>query len=354
MSLEFRPRGFCGYWNAVFLKSNSRIPCGCDHGEPYTLAEADIKGLDFVTDVLNGPALRRMRVRTTIERRAFIDECRRCAFFKPYEPVDTTDRNPRYQRLSESDARVERYLFKVQAKRGWPLGSIDSIADLHLEPSLPCTLRCPGCQQGFVKDLLRREGPPFYLSLEVVEAILESLTRHDVDVRRFGFGGRGEPTLNPHLPEIIRRCRETFPGATLEMDTNAQHRFKDEFLLLDTMQCSIDGSTPESYATYRIGGRFEPALAFLQTAAERKRALGAGCKVVWKYILFNTTESIEALDRAQRLARDFAVDELVLVITWMAGTNGKVFPPRQMTELATVEHYLRSNQIFEHTRVKYQ
>jgi wyosine [tRNA(Phe)-imidazoG37] synthetase (radical SAM superfamily) len=245
-------------------------------------------------------------------------------------------------------------MMRVQAERGWPLGSLDWIGNLHLEPSLPCTLRCPACLQGFDPNLLRREGPPYYVSMDVVDSIMRSVKRHDVTVRRIGFGGRGEPTLNPRLPEIARRCREACPAAIIETDTNAQHPFHDDFLLLDAIFCSIDGSTQESYETYRIGGRFEKCLKFMKAAVERKRALNSNCQIVWKYILFNTTESIELLDLAQHTAAELGIDTLWFVITWTAGTNGKVFPPRKMTTQEAVQAYLESHPIFPDTRVKYQ
>jgi wyosine [tRNA(Phe)-imidazoG37] synthetase (radical SAM superfamily) len=245
-------------------------------------------------------------------------------------------------------------MMRVQAERGWPLGSLDWIGNLHLEPSLPCTLRCPACLQGFDPNLLRREGPPYYVSMDVVDSIMRSVKRHDVTVRRIGFGGRGEPTLNPRLPEIARRCREACPAAIIETDTNAQHPFHDDFLLLDAIFCSIDGSTQESYETYRIGGRFEKCLKFMKAAVERRRALNSNCQIVWKYILFNTTESIELLDLAQHTAAELGIDTLWFVITWTAGTNGKVFPPQKMTTLETVQAYIESHRIFPDTRVKYQ
>ena len=349
------PYGFCKYWDSVFIKANGRVPCGCDHGEVHTLVDAEWDAVDFVPEVLNGPDLRNMRVRTVLENQAFIDHCRLCAFFKPLDPqFDATGRNPHFPTLTEADQQAASYLRDVQEQRGWPLGSIDSIASLHLEPSLPCTLRCPGCLQGYDPDLLRREGLPYYFPVSVVERITQSCLKHAVTVRRVGFGGRGEPTLSPHLPEIIRICRESLPGVLLESDSNAQHTFKDEFLLLDAIYCSIDGSTPEAYSTYRIGGSFEKAMSFLAAATKRKRELGSNTQIVWKYILFDTTESVELLNRAQDMALELGVDGLLFVITWMAGTNGKVFPPKKMTTLDAVASYLDANPIFPRNRVKYQ
>ena len=76
-------------------------------------------------------------------------------------------------------------------------------------------------------------------------------------------------------------------------------------------------------------------------------------EIVWKH-LFDTYESIELLDLAQRTALDLGIDVLWFVITWSAGTNGKVFPAKKMTTLETVQAYIQSHKIFPDTRVKYQ
>jgi len=349
------PRGFCKYWDGLLIKANGRIPCGSDHGESNTIVNTDLEKADFVPDVFNGPEFRTMRIRTALDNRAYFGSCERCAAFRPLDPDFKADhRNPHYPELSALDAQARTEMDRVQKKRGWPFGSIDWIGNLHMEPSLPCTLRCPACLQGFDPGLLRREGPPYYLPIQTVDSIMRSVKKHKVKVRRIGFGGRGEPTLSPKLPEIIRRCRDACPDALMESDTNGQHPFHDDFLLLDAMFCSIDGSTQESYETYRIGGRLEKSLSFLRSAVERKRALRANTQIVWKYILFNTTESIELLDRAQYIALELGIDVLWFVITWTAGTNGKVFPPQKMTTLETVKAYINSHRIFPDTRVKYQ
>jgi ferredoxin len=348
------PSGFCKHWDNVFIKANGRVPCGCDTGEPFTLGRVNLDELDFVTDILNSKMMREMRVCTMVQLKGFIDECAKCAFFKPLDLNASTDgRNPHYKELSRRDRRAGDALVRVQMRRGWPIGSIDWIDGLHIESSLPCTLRCPACMQTYDPHLLRNEGPPYFFSLKMMEAITRSLDKHDVPVRRIGFGGRGEPTLNPQLGDLIARCRAACPNAVIEMDTNSQHRFKDEYLMLDAMYCSIDGSRREAYETYRIGGNFESAIDFMRTAATRKKAIGARCAVNWKYILFDTTESIELLDEAQRLAKAIDVDELIFIITWTAGSNGKVFPPKHMTKVETVEAYLRAHPIFNRARVLY-
>jgi hypothetical protein len=64
-------------------------------------------------------------------------------------------------------------------------------------------------------------------------------------------------------------------------------------------------------------------------------------------------KSIELLDEAQRLAAELDVTELLFIVTWTAGSNGKVFPPKQMNTVENVKAYLRSRPIFPKAWVKY-
>jgi len=130
------------------------------------------------------------------------------------------------------------------------------------------------------------------------------------------------------------------------MDTNATQQFHDEYLHLDKMNCSIDGSTPESYATYRRGGDWQTVINFMRTAAARKRAIGSTCEIRWKYILFKTTESPALLDEAQKLAKELGITTLDFVITSCGAADGSVKPPQVMNTIKAVNDYLRERQIF--------
>jgi hypothetical protein len=118
--------------------------------------------------------------------------------------------------------------------------------------------------------------------------------------------------------------------------------------LCGQINCSIDGSTPEAYSTYRLRGRFDPAIRFMENAVSAKNVTGAvNCKIRWKYILFDTTESNELLNRAQQMAKDIGIDELDFVITTVGAFNKTVNPATRFKTMDQFNKYLMENPIFQ-------
>ncbi len=248
---------------------------------------------------------------------------------------------------------IHNYLLKVNRNRNWPFGSIDKISELQLEPSFPCNLKCPGCLHGWHPEPLSTEEAPYLFPLSWFIKIIDSTIEHAVKLQRIAFVGRGEPTLNKDFPAMIRHARENVPGIVMSMDTNATQPFKEEYLLLDWINCSIDGSTKESYDAYRLEGDFGKTISFIAEAVESKKRLNKNCKIRWKYILFNTSESKELMDKAQEMSKELGVDELNFVITDCGSHDNSVLPAQNMNTLNKVNHYINNSRIFKETVVSH-
>jgi hypothetical protein len=89
----------------------------------------------------------------------------------------------------------------------------------------------------------------------------------------------------------------------------------------------------------------------MRTAVIKKKQNKSRCLIRWKYILFNTTESIEQLNYAQQLACDIGIDELDFVITACGAHDLSVTPPQVMNTIDVVNNYILSNRIFNKTVV---
>jgi len=150
---------------------------------------------------------------------------------------------------------------------------------------------------------------------------------------------------------MLAYAREKMFGLVMSMDTNATQPFKDEYLLLDWINCSIDGSDAESYKTYRRGGDWNKAITFMTNAAKRKRDLGSECKIRWKYILFNSTDEPEQLATAQRIAAEIGIDELDFVITACGAGDKSVMPSTRWTALTALQDHLKTSDLFANTIV---
>jgi hypothetical protein len=185
---------------------------------------------------------------------------------------------------------------------------------LRVEPSYKCTLDCPGCVPLSIRG---QHQKAFQLDPDILDRILADLTARGLAVDAVDFQGHGEPLLNPRLWEMGRRSRERLPEAWISVTTNAMGRFRPEMARsgFDEVICSIDGVDPASYEPYRIHGDFDLTWRFLTDFARAGARAERRLRVVWKYVIFEHNASPENLLRAQRMALDAGVSELVFILT---------------------------------------
>ena len=141
---------------------------------------------------------------------------------------------------------------------------------VSIEPANYCQLRCPECPVG-QRHSSKDEVPKAQnMSWETYEHVL-SQVQESAHTIQFYF--QGEPLLNPLLPKMIKRARES--GLFTIVSTNAQalSRIMAEELVrsgLNRIIVSIDGFSEESYKAYRVGGSLHRALEGLQFLREAK------------------------------------------------------------------------------------
>jgi len=172
----------------------------------------------------------------------------------------------------------------------------------------------------------RQHSKAFQLDPDILDTILADLTARGLEIDALDFQGHGEPLLNPRLWEMGRRSRARLPETWISVTTNAQGRFRPEMAAsgFDDFVCSIDGVDAASYEPYRVHGDFDLAWRFMVDLARARATADRRIRVVWKYVLFEHNSSPENLLRAQRMALDAGISELVFVLT----RNGA--PPRHI------------------------
>ena len=138
---------------------------------------------------------------------------------------------------------------------------------------------------------------------------------------RIDFFNYGEAFLNKRAIEMCEYIKRTFPQIYLYTSTNGL-AFNEEQVRrlvrsgIDEVTFSIDGATPESYATYRRRGDFNKAIANLRHAADEKRATGADVPFLnWRYILFTHNDSDAEMAQARSMAADIGIDRLCWELT---------------------------------------
>jgi hypothetical protein len=294
------PRLVCPSIDSIFLRAWGDLVCWDDAGSERLLQAWD-PAVDYAEVFLNGPY---ERIRRDLDQALmpWPEECQRCVVLRT-RPVD-------------GGAAWDRTYVRM----------------LRVEPSYHCTLDCPGCVPLAARRLHSRA---FQLDPEILDRILADLVARGLDVDALDFQGHGEPLLNPLLWEMVRRSRARLPAAWISMTTNAHGRFSPEMAAsgLDEIICSIDGVDPETYLPYRVHGHFDLAWRFLTDFSRAGAPNGRRVRVVWKYVVFSHNSAPETLLRAQRMALEAGVTELVFVLTRNGPASGHVASPADIPRL---------------------
>ncbi len=141
-----------------------------------------------------------------------------------------------------------------------------------------CSFDCIYCECGFNKD--HRTHNPLPAIDEVERALrdkLASMAREGVTPDVLTFAGNGEPTLNPHFPDIVRRVRqvrdELCPTARMSILSNATQigrpevrealmLFDNNILKLDTVSAAYIDKVDRPQGHYSVERQVELLAAF--------------------------------------------------------------------------------------------
>lgn len=140
---------------------------------------------------------------------------------------------------------------------------------LVLDTSHRCNLSCRMCS-------LPGERRTGVMSMDTFERLAHVFPQ----VASVELHSSGEPLLNPHLVEMVRRIKAISPAAAVEFSTNGM--LVDGAIAralvdagLDRITFSVDGATPETYAAVRRGADLERVLAGVDAVVAASRAARA-------------------------------------------------------------------------------
>lgn len=272
----------CEILRSLYLRSNGEIPCNCAAGERinlgWSLGEKDWD----ISKVFENENYATIRESFEEGKAPWGKVCENCAFFVPDETMDDQIRERK---------RLEYF---------------------HVEPSLACALRCPGCSRA---DQVKRRKTPFALSDTVFGQTLSSLSKNNYEIGYFFYCGQGEPLNHPRFQELATLAHKYYPSSRQIVTTNGNHAFEKVFdkkkYIPDQFVVSVDGLDQESYEKYRVRGDVATALDFMRDL----KKLPNPPVVEWKYILFVYNDSDEEIRRAQEKALELGVDRIMFVLT---------------------------------------
>lgn len=178
---------------------------------------------------------------------------------------------------------------------------------ISIEPTTSCNLRCPECPSG-LRSFTRPTG---MLQQDLFESVIDQLAS---TLTYLTFYFQGEPYLHPRFLNMVEYASRK--GIYTATSTNA-HYLKDEAARqtvasgLDRLIISIDGTTQETYESYRIGGSLEKVIEGARNMVRWKRELKSKTPhLVFQFLVVKPNE--HQVEEVHRLAREIGVDQVVL------------------------------------------
>jgi len=194
-----------------------------------------------------------------------------------------------------------------QATRG-KIGPVNGLPiSISIEPTTSCNLRCPECPSG-LRSFTRPTG---MLDPGLFERVINELSP---SLSYLTFYFQGEPYLNPSFLQMVSYASAR--GIYTATSTNAHYLTEETALAtvassLDRLIISIDGTTQQSYQSYRIGGSLDKVLQGAKNIiAAKKQLRSATPHVVFQFLVVGPNE--HQIADVRRIAREIGVDQVVL------------------------------------------
>jgi radical SAM protein with 4Fe4S-binding SPASM domain len=187
---------------------------------------------------------------------------------------------------------------KIAVHRGLPL----SIA---IEPTTSCNLRCPECPSG-LRSFTRPTG---MLQNKTFEKVIDELHQ---SLLYLIFYFQGEPYLNPTFLDMVSYAsKKNIYTAT---STNA-HYLTDDVCRktiesgLNRLIISIDGTTQETYESYRVGGKLDKVIEGTKNIVKWKKEMKSSTPhLIFQFLVVKPNE--HQIDELMELATQLEVDEV--------------------------------------------
>ncbi|MBK9330295.1 MAG: SPASM domain-containing protein [Sphingobacteriales bacterium] len=195
------------------------------------------------------------------------------------------------------------YLTKYR-KKPIQLGKPFSIS---FEPTTSCNLRCPECPSGlrsFTRPVGMLEPGFFRKTIDELSKELIYLT----------FYFQGEPYLNKNFLEMVTYARSkkiytaTSTNAHYLTDAVSKQTIESG---LDRLIISIDGTTQETYQSYRVGGQLDKVIEGARNIVKWKKEMQSKTPyIIFQFLVVKPNE--HQIDELKVLAREIGVDEVIL------------------------------------------
>ena len=178
---------------------------------------------------------------------------------------------------------------------------------VSIEPTTSCNLRCPECPSG-LRSFSRPTG---ILSKEDFSNTIEQLQSTLIWLQ---FYFQGEPYLNPDFLDMVKIAGDK--GIYTATSTNAHYLGPENAEQtvrsgLDRLIVSIDGTTQDTYESYRVGGDLEKVLEGTRNVVLWKKRLRSSTPhIVFQFLVVKPNQ--HQIGDVRALARKVGANEVAL------------------------------------------
>ncbi len=144
---------------------------------------------------------------------------------------------------------------------------------VQIEPVGQCNLRCEMCPIQFRHDG-PPWGPPAFMKFETFTRLVDGF----VGLRDLHLQGLGEPMMHPRFFDMVEYAVRKGITVTTNSNLTLLTRGRAERAVtsgLERLHVSIDGATPETYASIRIRGRLDRVVRNVELVVETRERLRA-------------------------------------------------------------------------------
>lgn len=173
-----------------------------------------------------------------------------------------------------------------------------------LEMTSACNIKCVFCGRD------EAEFNQTYLKLSVLDKLKKPLEVCE-EVTLFGWG---EPTINPHFSEFLRRLNETSVRKYFVTNGMRLDKFIDDIFKykVDIIAVSLDGADSAMNDKIRIGSSFTKITQNILQIQEKKRTLGVEFPYM-NFVFVAMKSNIKELPKMVELAKKLNIQEVKVV-----------------------------------------
>ena len=177
---------------------------------------------------------------------------------------------------------------------------------VRLEAATVCQLHCPNCYSGQGRETIRGIG-----CLKIAD--FKKFVSANPCIKQIELAGHGEIFLNPDLLQIIKHAYAQKISLIANTGVNLNYLTSEmaEALVkynFQSIMCAIDGTNPETYKIYRVGGDFNKVIENIKKINFYKQKYRSKFPLLhWQFVIFghNEAELPLAKNMAKQLQMSF-------------------------------------------------